>query len=863
MAARFWVGGTGIWNASNTANWSATTGGAGGASVPGPADDVTFNGASGTNFTVTIESGYNPSVISVTGGAATVTLDINSQTLTVQTFSFTNPTSVTRTIAFGSTGQITVTGNNASVFTIQTDTGLTTSGSRNVVFTYSGGVGTRTIGTSTFGSLNTSSLNYRVTGGTDTVTFGGASGIIVRSLDLTGFSGTFTTNVVRAAGNVTLSPTMTLTAVPTTWHFSGSAGATQTFTTAGLTLPVGITISTTGGGTVVFADDVTIPATATVSGTLTLTSGTLNLGNNTANVGLFSSTNSTARVLAFGANSTLNIAANSTTVWNTAISTNFSYTGNARVNLTANAVSGIREIQSGQTGGSEATKPPPFYVAATGSDTISTAVGAQLTDLVFLGNTVGLQNFARRFYGNLILTNGMPLGNGSGTQTFAANSVTQILDSANNLLDFPITFGTAANTNSTVQLANNTTIGTTRTVTLTSGTLDLNGKTLELGILQNSGNSVRAINQNGGTFNITGSNLTVLNLSNSTNFSYPTPLTINFTYSGNVGTRRIANTTAGGTANNAVNFNFTAGSDTIDLGVVNVRDANFVGFTGTLTNQIRSFYGNLTLGPGMTATSGANATTFNGVSSNQTLTTNGVTTSFPITIFSTNSNFVLSEPLSIPGWSLTVDQGNLIANGHNIAAGGFSSSNGNPRIINISNVTVTLNSTGVPWNMTTTTGATLIATNSNINLTSTADANNTFAGGGFTYGNLDIGGATGGGNLTFTGNNTFAGAITSSKTVAYGIKFTAGTTTTVGGFDVSGSAGNLITITSATAAVHNLVLTGGSNVDVSYADISYSNASPSDSWYALLTNNNTDSGNNTGWIFTTGSPANSNFFLVF
>ena len=42
MAARFWVG-TGTWDATNTANWSATSGGATGVSVPTAADDVTFD----------------------------------------------------------------------------------------------------------------------------------------------------------------------------------------------------------------------------------------------------------------------------------------------------------------------------------------------------------------------------------------------------------------------------------------------------------------------------------------------------------------------------------------------------------------------------------------------------------------------------------------------------------------------------------------------------------------------------------------------------------------------------------------------------------------------------------------------------
>lgn len=57
MANRFWVGGTGNWSNASTTNWSATSGGASGASAPTFADDVFFdaNSNTGTNpFTVTI-----------------------------------------------------------------------------------------------------------------------------------------------------------------------------------------------------------------------------------------------------------------------------------------------------------------------------------------------------------------------------------------------------------------------------------------------------------------------------------------------------------------------------------------------------------------------------------------------------------------------------------------------------------------------------------------------------------------------------------------------------------------------------------------------------------------------------------------
>lgn len=47
MADRFWVGGSGAWDETNTANWSTTPGGAGGASVPTGTDDVYFGSWSG------------------------------------------------------------------------------------------------------------------------------------------------------------------------------------------------------------------------------------------------------------------------------------------------------------------------------------------------------------------------------------------------------------------------------------------------------------------------------------------------------------------------------------------------------------------------------------------------------------------------------------------------------------------------------------------------------------------------------------------------------------------------------------------------------------------------------------------------
>ena len=81
MADRYWVGGTGSWTATSTTNWSATSGGAGGASAPTYADNVIFDTlSSATAYTVTFSAGASGTG-SISGTTLTVTAV--SGTLTV------------------------------------------------------------------------------------------------------------------------------------------------------------------------------------------------------------------------------------------------------------------------------------------------------------------------------------------------------------------------------------------------------------------------------------------------------------------------------------------------------------------------------------------------------------------------------------------------------------------------------------------------------------------------------------------------------------------------------------------------------------------------------------------------------------
>lgn len=68
---RYWVGGTGTWDATTTTNWSTSSGGAGGASVPTSLDDVVFDTSSSTAnaaYTMTVATGARVRAKSITMG---------------------------------------------------------------------------------------------------------------------------------------------------------------------------------------------------------------------------------------------------------------------------------------------------------------------------------------------------------------------------------------------------------------------------------------------------------------------------------------------------------------------------------------------------------------------------------------------------------------------------------------------------------------------------------------------------------------------------------------------------------------------------------------------------------------------------
>jgi len=307
MATRYWVGGTGTWDSASTTNWSATSGGAAGASAPISVDDVIFDSLSGTGTCTTTatatarDTTLNSSVLNLALGANTtitrtfvltlgsLSLTGNSGNWTLTVLSFASTNSNVRSIAFG-TGGINVTGNAATVWNMGTATNFTFTGTPTVNLTYVGATGTRGISFTT-GATATNALNFNVTDGTDIVTMP----FVSRNFNFTGFAGTLSLGASGSLliyGNYTLSSGMTITGGGIALTFSATSG-TQQITTAGRTLNTPLTFNGIGG-TFAFQDALTQGSTRA----FTVTNGTVQLKNGvTSTVGAFATSGANQKFL--------------------------------------------------------------------------------------------------------------------------------------------------------------------------------------------------------------------------------------------------------------------------------------------------------------------------------------------------------------------------------------------------------------------------------------------------------------------------------------------------------------------------------------------------------------------------------------
>jgi hypothetical protein len=189
MANRYWVGGTGTWNTTSTTNWSDTSGGSGGFSVPTSADSIFFDQA-GT-YTVTMTGALN--CLDITVSAGTVTF----ATGTGPTLGVYGSMSLLAGTVWNSTGAI----------------------------TFQAASGARTITTNGV-TINATNFQTGPTGGPSTATFTLGSALTLGSTTILGVaSGTFDTS---SSGNYTIS----------TYQFSSNNTTARTINLNGSTVNI-------------------------------------------------------------------------------------------------------------------------------------------------------------------------------------------------------------------------------------------------------------------------------------------------------------------------------------------------------------------------------------------------------------------------------------------------------------------------------------------------------------------------------------------------------------------------------------------------------------------------------------------------
>jgi hypothetical protein len=258
----------------------------------------------------------------------------------------------------------------------------------------------------------------------------------------------------------------------------------------------------------------------------------------------------------------------------------------------------------------------------------------------------------------------------------------------------------------------------------------------------------------------------------------------------------------------------------------------------------------------MAITATSNPLTFGATSGTKAITTNGITVDFPLTFNGAGGAWQLQDALTMGSTrTLTHTNGTLDLNGKTLTVGtAYTTAVGTKNLTFNGGTLVCPAATTTAFNNAQPTNYTTTAGTGTGKISMTAATAKTFVGGGSTF-NCTLSN-DGAGALTITGSNTFT-------TLANGVQpttftFTAATTTTVTNWNINGTAGNLVTIGSATASPHTLSKSSGV-VNANYLSVSYSAATGGAGWYAGP--NSTNGGNNSGWIFT--AAPSGNFLSLF
>lgn len=279
------------------------------------------------------------------------------------------------------------------------------------------------------------------------------------------------------------------------------------------------------------------------------------------------------------------------------------------------------------------------------------------------------------------------------------------------------------------------------------------------------------------------------------------------------------------------------------------KSLNFSGMSGTPTLSCTtgpSIFGSLTLNSSMV--SSGSGFTFMGRGSFN-ITCAGTTLAGNQAIQAFGGTYTQQDPFLTSG-VFSYFFGSWVTQNFNFTSSTFVSSGTGTRSMTLgtSTVTVTATTTGNVINLGTT-GLTFSGASATFVIGSVSANTRTFVG-GQSIGTLTytIAGSTG--ELDITGSNTFGAINFSDASNARSLKFTAGTTTTIltgAGWNVNGTSGKLMTVSSITGATWTIQATSG---QLSSDYISIDHSTVPNPYLAFAGTHSTDGGNNVNWVFS-------------
>jgi hypothetical protein len=516
MATYYWVGGSGTWDDTNTANWSSSSGGSGGAGKPTSSDSAFFDANSGVSPAITIASTATCSLFIVFSGASTAftlsgnvtfpsstavflrgSLNLDNYIFSAGDLNF--ATSPAASISFGTSGRMEIASIPGSL-SMQDATGFSYTGTFDIRFTSSpSGSSIREV------SLGTLASGYWTE---STVIDIGASKVPGISL------GTTATNFLSVAGYF---KTVDFTGV----GGSSSAGSGAIYVYGDLTFDVGhvgagvtyylykssgTQVLTGGSGNTIAANIYTENSSSRVlqlNGDFTMQSGffiaafagTLDLNGATLSTPALS-------MIGLGSNSTLSFNGGSVVLPYEAsqftTSNNVNFTGTFDISMTYIGSSGSRVIDLRATSFTEANSlsfgtgaaTNTIFIDSSATDEILVYGKVKNIDLTSYAGTLNIPPPDLKVYGNLTTSASTNItSNPASSYIFEATSGVQTIDTNGAAINASITVGGPLASTATVSFANATTM---TSLTFIRGTLELpSGQTTSVGSFVTSGATLK------------------------------------------------------------------------------------------------------------------------------------------------------------------------------------------------------------------------------------------------------------------------------------------------------------------------------------------------------------------------------------